>query len=250
MQGQARRPPACAPVHAHTPAHTHKFTRTPPPHTGDRRPAAEPRPRVGGDHGQEAALRLARPGDPAIRPHGQRLHGVSSPRSPRLLRGHPAAVRMGDCPGTRDGTGASGAGCRARGHCARGTSSPFRMAGPHGWWRGGRPATADGPAAGPVCLRTMPRRPEGITAPLGGQSGSPSGGGQAQSKGAAPGPARPDAAPGSWPGPAEPAVQTSGLLGCRARAVAGACAQVPKEAMLGAPRPGTVEQASRRGFGA
>lgn len=30
MQGQARRPPARAPVHAHTPAHTHKFTRTPP----------------------------------------------------------------------------------------------------------------------------------------------------------------------------------------------------------------------------
>lgn len=30
MQGQARRPPARAPVHAHTPAHTHKLTRTPP----------------------------------------------------------------------------------------------------------------------------------------------------------------------------------------------------------------------------
>lgn len=30
MQGQARRPPARAPVHAHTPAHTHKLTCTPP----------------------------------------------------------------------------------------------------------------------------------------------------------------------------------------------------------------------------
>lgn len=53
------------------------------PRAGNRRPAAEPRPRMGGDHGQEAALRLAGPDDPQIRPHGQRVHGVSSPSSAR-----------------------------------------------------------------------------------------------------------------------------------------------------------------------
>ncbi|XP_069415817.1 adenylosuccinate synthetase isozyme 1 isoform X2 [Ovis canadensis] len=47
------------------------------PHRADQRdrgPAAEPRPRVGRDHGQEAALWLAGPHDPEIRPHGQRIH--------------------------------------------------------------------------------------------------------------------------------------------------------------------------------
>lgn len=47
-------------------------------HAGNRRPAAEPRPRVGRDHGQEEALRLVRPHDPEIRPHDQWIHRVSA----------------------------------------------------------------------------------------------------------------------------------------------------------------------------
>lgn len=62
---------------------------------GDRGPAAEPRPRVGGDHRQEEALRLAGPDDPEIRPHAQRIYRVSStlvtarPSGARPHPGHP-----------------------------------------------------------------------------------------------------------------------------------------------------------------
>lgn len=47
-------------------------------HAGNRRPAAEPWPRVGGDHRQEEALWLVGPDDPQICSHAQRLYRVSS----------------------------------------------------------------------------------------------------------------------------------------------------------------------------
>lgn len=46
-------------------------------HSGRRRAAADPRQGGRRDHGEEAALRLARPGARQIRAHDQRLHGVS-----------------------------------------------------------------------------------------------------------------------------------------------------------------------------
>lgn len=85
-------------------------------HAGNRRPAAEPRPRVGRDHGQEEALWLVRPHDSEIRPHGQWIYRVSSPPSHLLPRGHPSAVHPGDrsgLPGHPQSKWSWGSGLRA-----------------------------------------------------------------------------------------------------------------------------------------
>ena len=58
-------------------------------HAGNRGPATEPWPRVGGDHGQEEALWLAGPDDSAICAHGQRLYRVSSPSRLFVATGSP-----------------------------------------------------------------------------------------------------------------------------------------------------------------
>ena len=87
------------------------------PRTGNRRPAAEPWPRVGGDHRQEEALWLAGPDDPQIRPHGQRVHRVST-----CCRWPPQC-----CPhrGPPDSPGPTGARCQGSGpQSSRGVWSP------------------------------------------------------------------------------------------------------------------------------
>ena len=94
---------------------------------------AEPRPRVGRDHGQEAALRLAGPDDPEIRPHGQRIHRVGGAEAPSAPR---APIPRGPRPTAQtpqeQGHRASGSGPQSSPHRVTSPAETFHSARPPG----------------------------------------------------------------------------------------------------------------------
>lgn len=116
-------------------ARLRSYTRGPAlSHAGDRRPAAEPRPRVGGDHGQEEALWLVGPDDSALRSHGQRVYCVST--CFREATPVPPTLGLSQAPQTPPEQLELGAGARGHSLPPWGVvtpSRPFHTRGQHGW---------------------------------------------------------------------------------------------------------------------